>query len=279
MRENRSSDTALDVVTIRAVHHLIDDVPHILDDPIAPLLLGAQGVRRILEHPEMHRSLPSRALRSHVVLRSRYAEDELARAVASGIRQTVNLGAGYDTFAFRQPDWARSIRIVELDHPATQSAKVALLKKAGLPTPDNLEWVPLDLERSDLGAGLAASSLDPALPAFVACLGVVAYLRPGTVSALFHGVAALQKGSRFVFAFASAQAEATVQTGSSAAVRAAAHGEPWLTRFSRDELHAELLRSGFSDVHFLDPDAAAAYYVGRHDLPAPRPTRICHAVV
>ena len=33
--------------------------------------------------------------------RSRYAEDELARAVAHGVRQYVVLGAGLDTFAYR----------------------------------------------------------------------------------------------------------------------------------------------------------------------------------
>jgi O-methyltransferase involved in polyketide biosynthesis len=38
-----------------------------------------------------------------VVLRSRYAEDRLALAASRGVRQYVILGAGMDTFAYRQP--------------------------------------------------------------------------------------------------------------------------------------------------------------------------------
>jgi O-methyltransferase involved in polyketide biosynthesis len=32
----------------------------------------------------------------------------------------VILGAGFDTFAYRQPFWAQAISIFEVDHPATQ---------------------------------------------------------------------------------------------------------------------------------------------------------------
>jgi len=38
-----------------------------------------------------------------MVVRSRFAEDELADAARQGMRQYVNLGAGLDTFAYRQP--------------------------------------------------------------------------------------------------------------------------------------------------------------------------------
>ena len=41
---------------------------------------------------------PARVLRSHVVLRSRFAEDSLRDAAARGITQYVLLGAGLDTF-------------------------------------------------------------------------------------------------------------------------------------------------------------------------------------
>ena len=91
MREDRSSDTALGVTTIRAVHQLIDELPHLLEDPVSLLLLGEDAVRQIREMPQQHQSMASRALRSHVVLRSRYAEDELWRAAGSGIGQFINL--------------------------------------------------------------------------------------------------------------------------------------------------------------------------------------------
>jgi len=42
-------------------------------------------------------------------LRSRYAEDCLAEAFTRGLRQYVILGAGLDTFAYRQPNWASDL--------------------------------------------------------------------------------------------------------------------------------------------------------------------------
>jgi len=282
MNEDRSSDTALGVTTIRAVHQVIDELPHLLEDPVSLLLLGEDAVRQIQGMPEQHQSMPSRALRSHVVLRSRYAEDKLSQAVESGIRQFINLGAGYDTFSFRQPPWARPLKIVEVDHPATQSAKMQLIKRVGIEKPNSVEFVPLDLESGDLHASLVKTSLKLALPTFVACLGVLAYLRPVTVHKVFQSIAGMAKGSEFVFAFAPTQTEAQRGNGESmtTAEKAAALGEPWLTRFDLEELRGELLKSGFGNVSFLIPaDAEELYYKGRRDLPAPRRTRICRAII
>ncbi len=44
-----------------------------------------------------------RDFRGFMAARSRYAEDQLANAVAHGVRQYVILGAGLDTFAYRNP--------------------------------------------------------------------------------------------------------------------------------------------------------------------------------
>jgi len=138
--------------------------------------------------------------------------------------------------------------------------------------------LPLDLEREDLSAAVSAI-VTPSLPTFVACLGVLAYLRPQTVRNLFASIAKLPEGSTFVFAFASARVE-TRQRTVSVAARTAALGEPWLTRFEVEELKAELMSVGFREVSFLDPvKAAATYYKGRTDLPAPRKARLCEATV
>ncbi len=278
MKEDRSSDTALGVTAIRAVHQLLDDAPHILEDPVSLRLLGDEAIRAILQAPEKYMSMQSKGLRSHVVLRSRYAEDHLEQAVRAGITQFVNLGVGYDTFAFRQPPWAGQLRIVEVDHPATQSAKIALLERVMKEIPSNVEFVPLDLERGELMASLSTTSLNPALPSFVSCLGVLAYLKPETVRSVFGSIVRMPKGSVFVFAFA--QSRGTEGSSMSASERAAALGEPWLTRFHAEELKLELQNIGFSSVSFLTPDEARnKYFKGRRDLPAPRQVRICRAVV
>jgi methyltransferase (TIGR00027 family) len=63
----------------------------------------------------------TRLIRLFIALRSRFAEDSLAAAVSRGVRQAVILGAGFDTFALRNPHAALGLRVFEVDHPATQA--------------------------------------------------------------------------------------------------------------------------------------------------------------
>ena len=52
-------------------------------------------------------------MRNHIapitLARSRYAEDALEQSVKQGTRQYVLLGAGFDTLAFRRPEWAANL--------------------------------------------------------------------------------------------------------------------------------------------------------------------------
>ena len=111
MKDCRPSDTALGASVIRTVHQLIDRPPLILEDPISPLVLSKRAIERIKRNSARHQTPKARGLRSHVVLRGRYAEDELQQAVVSGVSQYIILGAGFDTFSLRQPWWAKGLRI------------------------------------------------------------------------------------------------------------------------------------------------------------------------
>ena len=82
-------------------------------------------------------------------MRTRFAEDALAAAVKHGVRQLVVLGAGLDTYAYRNPFGDR-LRIFEVDHSATQVWKRQLLAEAAIKLPDSLIFVPVDFERETL---------------------------------------------------------------------------------------------------------------------------------
>lgn len=99
----RASRTALATAYLRAAHQLLDAPPRVLEGPVAVPLLGPAALQRIRETAADYRKAEARALRVHVVLRSRFAEDRLAAAVRRGVTQYVLLGAGFDTFALRQP--------------------------------------------------------------------------------------------------------------------------------------------------------------------------------
>ncbi len=109
-----------------------------------------------------------------MAVRSRFAEDRLTKAYAAGVRQYVVLGAGLDTFAWRNPH--AGLRVFEVDHPATQTWKRRLLGRAEVQTPTGLIYAPIDFEAQTLDQGLADAGFDPGQPAFFSWLGVVMYL-------------------------------------------------------------------------------------------------------
>jgi methyltransferase (TIGR00027 family) len=151
MAEGRPSETAQGAAIHRAAHQLLD-VPKILDDPFALRIIGADAEASLRANP--WRFQKSRFLRAFIVLRSRYAEDGVASAVQRGIRQYVILGAGLDTFGYRNPYPGSRLRVFEVDHPATQSWKRLRLREAGMMIPDSLIFTPVDFEQQTLADGL-----------------------------------------------------------------------------------------------------------------------------
>src|ERR1700728_4612774 len=128
MQEGKFSRTAYRVAVRRAAHQLLDH-PKVLDDPLALRIIGRKAAQELRSQPK-ERHLFARASRAFMVVRSRYAEDELARAVSQGVSQYVVLGAGLDTFAYRNPH--PGLRVFEIDHPATQAWKRGQLQAAAI---------------------------------------------------------------------------------------------------------------------------------------------------
>ena len=280
MAERSASLTARGVALLRAAHQLIDDEPHILEDPVIVRLLGPDVESRVRSELERHRSPPARAIRSHVVLRSRFAEDSLRDATRRGATQYVLLGAGLDTFAYRQPDWASALAIIEVDHPSSQSDKRRLLEAAGVAIPTNVRYAAIDFEHETLAAGLRRCHVDFAQPTFFSWLGVTMYLTREAIDGVLATIASFSSGSEVVLTFAQ-PAEPEDHGSRFFAERAAAAGEPWLSYFEPAELEAVLRAHGFSDVRFLTRDTAIRQYYAdrRDDLLPPRRVSIVSAVV
>jgi methyltransferase (TIGR00027 family) len=274
--QRKASRTALSVAMIRAVHQTLDGQPKILDDPIAADLLGDEFSQQISAYRDRAREPRVMELRSQVVLRSRFAEDRLADAVRRGARQCVILGAGFDTFAYRQPDWARTLRIFEVDHRGTQEEKRQRLARACISQPANLEYVAIDFESTSLREGLQRSSLDFSTPTFFSCLGVLVYLTRAAVDAIFELVAGFPRGSEIAFTFSTPD-----RAVSDMADRVSSLGEPWQTHFDPGEFVRHLADLGFQEILILNTDEAErTLFQGRSDgLHAPRSNRIAAAVV
>lgn len=282
MLEREASQTALATAYLRAAHQLLDEQPRILDDPLAVPLLGPDTAAKIRDAVE-HRAIPAaRNLRSHVVLRARFAEDRLAAAVQRGVAQYVILGAGFDTFAYRQPAWAKALRIFEVDHPHTQAAKRARLAEAGIAMPPNAAFAPVDFEHESLHDGLLRHRISVKVPTFFSWLGVTMYLHEAAIDAALCSMAAFSPGSEVVLTFKQPledESAATREAATELAQRVASVGEPFVSFFTPAAIENKLLQAGFTQVEFLSPaDAAARYYGQRRDLPAPCIARIACAI-
>jgi methyltransferase (TIGR00027 family) len=278
MNIETGSATSLGVAGLRAAHQLIDGEPKLFRDPVIGQLLGARYLEHMRHNTGLYREPRLMHLRSHVVLRSRYAEDRLADAFARGIRQYMLLGAGLDTYAWRQPPGRESLQIFEVDHPATQEKKRVRIMEAGMTLPDNCRFVPVDFESTTLREGLGKSRFDFTIPSFISWLGVTVYLTEEAIDAVLAFVASLPAGTEMVFTFT--QKTAYEGPGTSAYLAAKA-GEPWITYFTPEELSLKLRKHGFSSAFLLTPEEARQnYFQGRTDgLPVPTRASIARVVV
>jgi methyltransferase (TIGR00027 family) len=265
MQEGTFSKTANRVAIRRAAHQLLDQ-PKVLDDPLALRIIGSEAADELRSNPKEHHAF-SRAFRAFMAARSRYAEDELARAVAQGVRQFVILGAGLDTFAYRNPH--PGLRVFEVDHPPTQAWKREQLQAAHIPVPRSLTFVPIDFEQQTLETGLAPSGLDTNSPTFFSWLGVTPYLTRETCMTTLSFIAKMPARSGVVFDFAVDPAllnPGQRQALAALSKRVARYGEPFQLFFDPEKLQDELKNMGFHRTELLQgKELNARYFKDRTD--------------
>ena len=264
MKPDQPSATAYRVAMRRAAHQLLDS-PVVLEDPIALRIVGPRGAAAIRDDPKRFDSAFGRALRLFLVARSRCAEDALARAVAAGVRQYVVLGAGLDTFAYRNPHPPGRLRVYEVDMPATQAWKRELLGRTKIEPPDSLTFVPVDFETQALPEQLGAAGFRDDEPAFFSWLGVTMYLTREAVMGTLAFVGHRPRGSGITFDYMTPPSRLPWLQRLGfylVARRVAKAGEPWKTWFDPAELATSLRSLGFDRLEEMDGPALNHRYFG-----------------
>jgi methyltransferase (TIGR00027 family) len=279
--------TAYKVATLRAAHQLLDS-PLVLDDPVALTILGPANEAALRANIDLYNDAMSRGLRTSLVVRSRFAEDEWHLSEQNGVQQYVILGAGLDTYPYRASGnngpRPQTARIFEVDFPDTQVWKRQCLASAGIPIPANLTYAPVDFAASTLRQGLAEAGFDQHAPAFFSWLGVAYYLDEETVMNTLRYVASCAKGSAIVFDYAVlASLLGPVEREKLALVTAncAAAGEPWQSFFDPAGFTSALQELGFSSAtSYSIPQLHQRFLTGRTDgLQVGGLCQIMHAVV
>ncbi len=215
MKEHEASSTAFTVVqgilyTARnpQLSHLVTE--EVKDVCTRILSASQEGQRRLrqlhswwftLAIPAMER-LMMPGITLHYVLRKRCIEDYALQTLQEGATQVINLGAGFDTLAYRLSQQYPAVNFIEIDHPATHAAKVHALSspEAAL---ENLRFLPVDFTTQVLEEELRAfPGFSPDQPTLFIVEGVLMYLNENDVLQLFESLKRLvHRGIRVIFTF------------------------------------------------------------------------------
>ncbi|MET9879765.1 class I SAM-dependent methyltransferase [Actinacidiphila glaucinigra] len=123
-----------------------------------------------------------------IVIRTKFLDDLLQQASASGVRQVVVLGAGMDSRAFRM-DWPEGTRLFEVDTAAPLDFKASVLRQERAVARCERITVVVDL-REDWPCALAAAGHDPAAPTVWIAEGLLIYLPGDAVELLLARISA-----------------------------------------------------------------------------------------
>jgi methyltransferase (TIGR00027 family) len=271
------SRTAVLTAIARALYRQ-EPPPVIFDDALAFGLAGEEG-------PALSERLRTELLRSDVLafsrwvcIRSRFAEDLVERAVASGVEQYVILGAGLDSFAYRRGEFLDRLRVFEVDHPASQAWKRQRLNELGVKIPGNLVFTPVDFEHQALREGLEGAGFDFARQAVFSWIGVTMYLTLDAINATLATIAQCLPGTRVALTYNQPRhgldgLSLHVTTVFSAI--ATEMGEPFVSLFVPDEIEELLRNHGFGAIAQFGPqEARVAYFNGRDDVQIPGAQRL-----
>lgn len=165
------------------------------------------------------------------------------------------LGAGFDTFAFRETDFVRRHRVFEVDHPLTQKDKKERIACAGWTVPENLTFVPVDFTKDSLTEALLSHGFSKADKTFFSWLGVSYYLSAETIDQTLGELSALSSdGSTLVFDYPDENFfRATEKRVQNTILMAKAGGEAMKSCFSCAELEKLLEKYGFYIYELLTP--------------------------
>lgn len=264
MIDGKPSETALLVAACRAHHYLTAREPKILRDSLAMRLAGFGSPHEVEAYmntiTDRFAALGDRDAAESVIreivlgvcMRSRIVEDLLEASLARGTKQLVLLGAGLDSTAYRRTDLTKTLRVFEVDHPASQAWKRERLKALDIAAPENVSYVSFDFERQTLAEALEAGGVRRDEVTFFPWLGVIPYLTDETVMGTLRMIAGFPTGSEFV-ADVVGPTDHTNSAETSEGMRqllavVAKMGEPFKSLYRDEEFAERLIGLGFNAI-------------------------------
>jgi methyltransferase (TIGR00027 family) len=173
----------------------------LIGDPSALNITHASVKALSLSYDEAMKDVEVVSTVRMMLVRTRFIDEALARAIASGAAHVVILGAGLDSHAYRCQPLLAGAQVFEVDRPATQALKQQRVRDALGGPPPNLTYVPIDIQHDDLAEVLRLHGHDRAQKTFFIMEGVTMYVPEDGVRATLRYVAGHPPGTAIVFDF------------------------------------------------------------------------------
>ena len=286
MENNQSSFTAL-IASFSRAYHAEYDEPKIFHDPIAKQLMTDEEYKQIMgymiggmdffapgkkteftDQKDILKWVVQTQLAPTPLARAKYCEDMLINAVRMGAKQYVILGAGMDTFAYRNLELLSKIHVFEVDHPDTQKFKRQRVLQAGWNIPDNLHYVSMDFTKDSLPDELKKAGLDMGKITFFSWLGVTYYLSKEDNANMIKTISSFAKeGSSLLFDYADNEFfTSEVKRIQNQIAMAETAGEPMKAGYGYKELEKALAEYNFLIYeHLTTLDIEKRFFANRTD--------------
>ena len=273
MKGGKASRTAEGSAAFRALESLRPENERVYYDPYAKDFLGPMysGMYRAMARSRLLRKIGIRAAEyavpgclGAVAACHAHVDDYLKVCIDNGIEQLVNLGAGYDSRAYRFDALKGKIKVFEVDDAATQARKVERLRKILGSLPDNVVYVPIDFTREKLGPTLFESGYDANLKTLFIWEAVTMYITAEAVDETLDFVANNSGGGSsiiFDYIFPSVVDGTCELEGAKRWRRNVRRmGEPFTFGIEQDAIEGFLSKRGFHQVENVTGDSLKSTY-------------------
>ena len=125
-----------------------------------------------------------------MLVRTRFIDELMVRAVRGGATQLVILGAGFDTRVHRFAELLQDTTVIEIDYGATQEYKKCLVAAALGDAPANVVYAPIDFTRESLGEVLRRAGFQSGRKTCYICEGVSMYVPEAGMKETLRAIAA-----------------------------------------------------------------------------------------
>ncbi|MFZ6779091.1 class I SAM-dependent methyltransferase [Undibacterium sp. Ji83W] len=269
MKTNQASNTAL--IVAAGVQMLARDPDY---RAMVPDSMAAHGQRLLrASHPRLSSLVTRHWFRTlayaaekitlpgillHYVLRKKVIRDYVAQSIAAGTRQIVLIGAGYDTLCMELAEQQAGLKLIEIDHPATQAVKRAA---AGTSHANRIHCIAAELGKQSLAEVLGScKDFDANLKTVFIAEGLLMYLTVSDIATLLKQMKMAAHDASLIFTWMEIQANGQPNFRPASKLIdffLKKKAEPFLSGMAQDQVAIFLQQHGFNLKDLKESIAAA----------------------